>query len=206
MIRRPPISTLFPYTTLFRSVADEARPAPLEHIYGERNEEPEERHAEVAQRGPSFVGGQLGVGGGEIPGGRSFLLPVPGVRWRVGLARPVQLRLRLRPRPGSIRPAIRGGCVLPVIGGGTRPASRGWVLPVIGGGTRPAVRGDGPLRNLPVGQRAQPGRVRRHRFHGRTRGLAVSGLAVSGLAVGRPTVSRPRISGRRESLPGCGPV
>src|SRR5438477_4904335 len=36
MIRRPPRSTLFPYTTLFRSVADDDGPAPLQRLHHER--------------------------------------------------------------------------------------------------------------------------------------------------------------------------
>src|SRR2546423_3688079 len=36
MIRRPPRSTLFPYTTLFRSVGDVKRQARAEHIVGDR--------------------------------------------------------------------------------------------------------------------------------------------------------------------------
>src|SRR5258708_20822287 len=34
MIRRPPRSTLFPYTTLFRSVEEGSRAPPLGHILG----------------------------------------------------------------------------------------------------------------------------------------------------------------------------
>src|SRR2546427_13271264 len=34
MIRRPPRSTLFPYTTLFRSVARSIHPGPLRRLYG----------------------------------------------------------------------------------------------------------------------------------------------------------------------------
>src|SRR3712207_8703415 len=33
MIRRPPRSTLFPYTTLFRSILDVAVPGPLRGVY-----------------------------------------------------------------------------------------------------------------------------------------------------------------------------
>src|SRR3712207_6881399 len=51
MIRRPPRSTLFPYTTLFRSEADallrEAQPQPLEELPAEqllRRQRPEDLH------------------------------------------------------------------------------------------------------------------------------------------------------------------
>src|SRR5256885_10090547 len=46
MIRRPPRSTLFPYTTLFRSVEDVRRTAQLEHhIVGDVHQR---RHAALA--------------------------------------------------------------------------------------------------------------------------------------------------------------
>src|SRR3712207_7424934 len=42
MIRRPPRSTLFPYTTLFRSYTESARPSPL-GVYGRSKSEAEVR-------------------------------------------------------------------------------------------------------------------------------------------------------------------
>src|SRR3712207_9110007 len=61
MIRRPPRSTLFPYTTLFRSLREQAqqldrvvvRPLPLHAI------QPAEQLARVVVPDPPEVGGQL---------------------------------------------------------------------------------------------------------------------------------------------------
>src|SRR3712207_7433908 len=46
MIRRPPRSTLFPYTTLFRSDADEQRGAPAEH--GQHDDDDQENGGDDA--------------------------------------------------------------------------------------------------------------------------------------------------------------
>src|SRR3712207_7710592 len=46
MIRRPPRSTLFPYTTLFRSVRDVPRAGPRRHAAGERKS----REPQILQR------------------------------------------------------------------------------------------------------------------------------------------------------------
>src|SRR3712207_8207318 len=51
MIRRPPRSTLFPYTTLFRSGADEQDAAPgevAEHLLGERRRRRRDRGGRLA--------------------------------------------------------------------------------------------------------------------------------------------------------------
>src|SRR3712207_7891880 len=66
MIRRPPRSTLFPYTTLFRSVGDHRREDPekddaeggLERGRGDRPDKPwrEDEHRE--RPGPDGVGGE----------------------------------------------------------------------------------------------------------------------------------------------------
>src|SRR2546425_4750768 len=57
MIRRPPRSTLFPYTTLFRSRHHDERAEPREHrgaAHQRRRAEPDERPADDAQvRRPS---------------------------------------------------------------------------------------------------------------------------------------------------------
>src|SRR5258708_25562653 len=50
MIRRPPRSTLFPYTTLFRSGALEAKPAAANVIAGECRATLDVRHASDAAR------------------------------------------------------------------------------------------------------------------------------------------------------------
>src|SRR3712207_7033847 len=64
MIRRPPRSTLFPYTTLFRSVAPEGtrlRPARLEHRGPKTRRRRESTAAEAQQERievPAHVAGQ----------------------------------------------------------------------------------------------------------------------------------------------------
>src|SRR3712207_8866751 len=51
MIRRPPRSTLFPYTTLFRSVAGPARLAPVDEVRERLRTGPRE----VPQAGPGHL-------------------------------------------------------------------------------------------------------------------------------------------------------
>src|SRR2546422_4901672 len=59
MIRRPPRSTLFPYTTLFRSDRARDRAAPRD------------RRARRARRDRALArGGRAHARGGEVPGGR----------------------------------------------------------------------------------------------------------------------------------------
>src|SRR5437870_9725172 len=51
MIRRPPRSTLFPYTTLFRSVADRTVPSPrATQTHAPERAAVRERHAAAGQR------------------------------------------------------------------------------------------------------------------------------------------------------------
>src|SRR3712207_7540730 len=52
MIRRPPRSTLFPYTTLFRSMADDASPIA---VYYEHPEWFRRLFAELERRGVDYV-------------------------------------------------------------------------------------------------------------------------------------------------------
>src|SRR3712207_8458275 len=54
MIRQPPRSTLFPYTTLFRSVGDRT----VEPVSPQRAQRPQSREAAV--RGREFVHGRAG--------------------------------------------------------------------------------------------------------------------------------------------------
>src|SRR2546422_7777458 len=74
MIRRPPRSTLFPYTTLFRSVCHDQAAAALHHrpeprvarvVLRERLDR-DAKHLFLARRRLPF---RLGVGGGERGGG-----------------------------------------------------------------------------------------------------------------------------------------
>src|SRR5690349_23939813 len=84
MIRRPPISTLFPYTTLFRSLRDLAREDLRErravHVQEvldavevvddrRRRERPGDLHAAVARA--ELVGRERGVARAEVDGARS---------------------------------------------------------------------------------------------------------------------------------------
>src|SRR6266511_856868 len=102
MIRRPPRSTLFPYTTLFRGGGLPARP-------GDRPSRP--RQPPPARPGAAGSGGQRasdaerpGAGGGGCFAGRD-VRPVGG-----RLAhRP---RLRRRPSPAARRLGLGGGAVL----------------------------------------------------------------------------------------------
>src|SRR2546422_7093533 len=55
MIRRPPRSTLFPYTTLFRSLIEAALPFP---IAGERHRD--DRGDPVGERGTALLDSQVG--------------------------------------------------------------------------------------------------------------------------------------------------
>src|SRR3712207_8755999 len=57
MIRRPPRSTLFPYTTLFRSLALPARRAGAGVAQGQAPEDAERRRRRVAARPGEAVGG-----------------------------------------------------------------------------------------------------------------------------------------------------
>src|SRR3712207_8721289 len=69
MIRRPPRSTLFPYTTLFRSLAEPSRsglPAPLRRTPEQLREE----LSEVRARGWALADEEL------APGVRSVAVPV----------------------------------------------------------------------------------------------------------------------------------
>src|SRR2546426_12439861 len=61
MIRRPPRSTLFPYTTLFRSRALDGNPEALELLVipGHAVVHVDERPGDVAVRGIGVVGGEL---------------------------------------------------------------------------------------------------------------------------------------------------
>src|SRR3712207_7427949 len=65
MIRRPPRSTLFPYTTLFRSVCDPFASADV--VYGEVHEDqpvapdPSTRHSNVAVGLPGELNSNVGV-------------------------------------------------------------------------------------------------------------------------------------------------
>src|SRR3712207_7196773 len=61
MIRRPPRSTLFPYTTLFRSHARKARRAPAEGVARERNRAAGRRRKDVRVRAPA-AGGRANAG------------------------------------------------------------------------------------------------------------------------------------------------
>src|SRR3712207_7701314 len=55
MIRRPPRSTLFPYTTLFRSCLDAQREHPRREILAE--DAVRAGDVEASQRGPSLISG-----------------------------------------------------------------------------------------------------------------------------------------------------
>src|SRR2546430_12038722 len=75
MIRRPPRSTLFPYTTLFRSKVDQTRMS---------------READEAEPGPGYEGGgsrQAKFPDGQFLGwtpGQSPRISPPGMAWRLG--------------------------------------------------------------------------------------------------------------------------
>src|SRR3712207_8580325 len=57
MIRRPPRSTLFPYTTLFRSVAELAqRYAPVYYLHPEENYKPSDPNAFLREASLDFRG------------------------------------------------------------------------------------------------------------------------------------------------------
>src|SRR3712207_7295463 len=62
MIRRPPRSTLFPYTTLFRSVPEEGRPGPVSP-----------GDLACSRQAHARLTAAVGEGGGTVP---STLLPV----------------------------------------------------------------------------------------------------------------------------------
>src|SRR3712207_8003821 len=65
MIRRPPRSTLFPYTTLFRSAQARHPRTALRHLVGPpRGDQEGQRAGEVPHRGA------LQVGGPQCPGAR----------------------------------------------------------------------------------------------------------------------------------------
>src|SRR3989454_3424659 len=82
MIRRPPRSTLFPYTTLFRSQAEYRGHISLHWAYGAARPEDEQARPLFALQGPDLVvfgdAGQawlVGNGPGRLPSDR---LPTPG--------------------------------------------------------------------------------------------------------------------------------
>src|SRR3712207_8003348 len=65
MIRRPPRSTLFPYTTLFRSKEPGLRPAPAQQGEEQQRTGGEYRH----RRGPGRQRTRVGKEGGRPAGG-----------------------------------------------------------------------------------------------------------------------------------------
>src|SRR4051794_41590697 len=58
MIRRPPRSTLFPYTTLFRSHPFRRDDGALDHVVGERQQRPDEQLVAGLPLGEDLVEGQ----------------------------------------------------------------------------------------------------------------------------------------------------
>src|SRR2546427_5509363 len=55
MIRRPPRSTLFPYTTLFRSVLDDRRAAAAAAAHRDDDQQQNHHYGESADRGPDRI-------------------------------------------------------------------------------------------------------------------------------------------------------
>src|SRR2546422_6374603 len=76
MIRRPPRSTLFPYTTLFRSGGDAAVADGLEDAEAVALGQHEVQHDEIVRGAGGERGGGLGAGGGALDGVASLREPL----------------------------------------------------------------------------------------------------------------------------------
>src|ERR1044071_9977587 len=89
MIRRPPRSTLFPYTTLFRSVVPRARPAssrrPISNSVSSRCRS--EEHTSELQSRVDISYAVFCLKKNEMYKGFALLLPVPEVRRRYAAER-----------------------------------------------------------------------------------------------------------------------
>src|SRR3712207_3112900 len=114
MIRRPPRSTLFPYTTLFRSPARGVpAPRPVDDLPGARRRRP------GAARPPADMAGRTLLGAGRVRGGRRVAGELRGTRVRRGGRR--RRAHDLLPRLAALAvPALADDRVLG--GGRPRPA------------------------------------------------------------------------------------
>src|SRR2546430_10489265 len=182
MIRRPPRSTLFPYTTLFRSHPDQR------HLHHRRTDLPRDRHV-LLERAPRDQPGDLGAArgreradqGDEAGGGTAAARPgaVPGAR--------SVLAVRLRARSGDSEAA-----------GPRRARGRGPEAAAVStdAGRAP---GDGPLRG--------DERISRRRGAGAHQGLG-AGLprlhdgAAPGAGPGNPHAQGARRRARRAAARG----
>src|SRR3712207_7025020 len=66
MIRRPPRSTLFPYTTLFRSMVTDRRPGDIADVFRAGMQPANETHGNIRRVDPSFANDTLGDRQGEL--------------------------------------------------------------------------------------------------------------------------------------------